>query len=354
MTIQPPQDQGMSVFALADRLRHAQGRALDLLGLGPTECSYRVVASGPSWWLRDYGGGIGRPPLLIVAAPIKRPYIWDLMPAVSAVRTCLRHGWRVFLLEWKPPPLGDADAGLETYADAAIGQSLAAISAEQSGALPFLVGHSLGGTLAATFAALGSQRIRALLLLGAPVCFQPGSSGFRDAVVPLAPWLLGESRIVSGSAVSQLSALASPRTFVWSRLIDAAVSFADPRAREIHARIERWTLDEAALPGRLVREILQWFYRENRLCRGTLRIRNHTVGPGNVRVPTLAVVNTDDDVAPGASVRPFLDAIPVKDVRLLEFPGEVGIGLQHLAILVGPRAHARVWPDIIAWLDAHG
>jgi hypothetical protein len=27
--------------------------------------------------------------------------------------------------------------------------------------------------------------------------------------------------------------------------------------------------------------------------------------------------------------------------------------LQHLGILVGRQAHARVWPEIIAWLKGH-
>jgi hypothetical protein len=29
----------------------------------------------------------------------------------------------------------------------------------------------------------------------------------------------------------------------------------------------------------------------------------------------------------------------------------VGIGLQHLALLAGPQAHARIWPAIFTWLD---
>src|SRR6516162_6393036 len=42
------------------------------------------------------------------------------------------------------------------------------------------------------------------------------------------------------------------------------------------------------------------------------------------------------------------------DTRLIEYPGETGVGLQHLAILVGRHAHAAVWPEVISWLYAHG
>ena len=89
-----------------------------------------------------------------------------------------------------------------------------------------------------------------------------------------------------------------------------------------------------------------------RCSSGTLRIGQMTVGPSGLRLPTLAVINTADEIAPLASVMPFFDAMPGADVRILEVPGEVGVGLQHLGVLVFRQAHARVWPEIISWLKA--
>jgi|SRR5208337_4229545 len=85
-------------FSWTDVLRRAQGDAFEALGLGPNECPYRVVALGSHWRLRDYTDHDASPCLLIVAAPIKRPYIWDLAPSVSAIRHCLRQRLHVFLL----------------------------------------------------------------------------------------------------------------------------------------------------------------------------------------------------------------------------------------------------------------
>jgi polyhydroxyalkanoate synthase len=146
--------------------------------------------------------------------------------------------------------------------------------------------------------------------------------------------------------------VASPETFVWSRLLDATISSADLAARAIRARVERWALDEVPLPARLVHEILQWLYREDRLCQGTLSIRDRIAGPSRLGVPTLAVVNPRNEIAPPASVLPFIEAVPGEDVRVLEYPGEIGVSLQHLGILVGQQAYARVWPEIISWLHA--
>jgi polyhydroxyalkanoate synthase len=217
---------------------------------------------------------------------------------------------------------------------------------------PLLVGHSLGGTLAAIFAALAPRSIHGLVLLGAPLCFEPQTSDFRDTLVSLVPSTLSETEPFPGSLLSHMSALASPGTFLWSRLIDAALSISDHAALDIHARVERWALDEVPLPGKLVQQILEWLYRENRLYRGRLKVMGTLVGPFSLSVPALAVVNAADEIAPMASVKPFTDAMPAEDVRIIEYPGEVGVCLQHLAILVGRHAYARVWPEIISWLNA--
>jgi polyhydroxyalkanoate synthase len=150
-----------------------------------------------------------------------------------------------------------------------------------------------------------------------------------------------------------MSALASPGTFVWSRLIDAAHSIADRHALEILGRVERWALDEVPLPGKLVRQIVDWLYREDRFCRGTLRVGEAVVGPSTLSAPTLVVVNTADEVAPLVSVKRFTDAMPAANARIIECPGEAGVALQHLATLIGRQAHAEVWPQIISWLGAH-
>jgi len=339
---------GAAYFAVTDGLRHAQANALDALGPGPHETGFHVRASGPHWRLRRYGGLSAGPPLLIVPAPIKRRYIFDLTPSVSAVRTCLNHGLGVYLVEWTPPSSGNGVLGLDEYADEAIAACVAIVSDEAQGAQPFLMGHSLGGTLATIFCALEPEAAKGLVLLGAPLCFEQGCSRFGDAVVAMVPPTSSETDIIAGSLLSQASAVASPDTFLWARCADAAFSLADPFAWEMHARIERWALDETALPRKLVSQMVRWLYCENRLCRGTLTVRGRIVGPAAARTPTLAIVNTADEIGPLASVAPFLARMATADTRIIEHPGEVGVSLQHLAVLASRQAFAHVWPQIMS------
>jgi polyhydroxyalkanoate synthase len=339
-------------FTVADVLRRAQSQAIGAFGFRPQECPYRIVASGTHWHLRDYAAQSTSPPLLIVAAPIKRPYIWDLAPSVSAVSRCLQEGSHVYLIEWAPEAGRTQNSGLDEHARA-ISECVAMITREAAGTRPYLLGHSLGGTLAAIFSALTPASIQGLVLLGAPLCFEPATSKFRDALVALLPQDVSEADPFPGSLLSCMAALAAPGTFIWSRLLDAALSVTDGQALVTHALVERWSLDEVALPGKLVHQIMQWLFREDRFCRGTLEVCGTVVGPSSLSLPILAVVNTADEIAPLPSIKPCIDALPVMDARIIEYKGEIGVGLQHLGILVGREAHARVWPEIIAWLKGH-
>jgi polyhydroxyalkanoate synthase subunit PhaC len=343
---------GLVPFGMADTLRRAHGKAVAAFGLGPSECPHQIIASGSHWRLRDYGAREAADSLLIVAAPIKRPYIWDLAPSVSALHYCLREGLHVYLLEWMPASTRTGNNGLDEYA-LAISEGIAKISGKTDDTKPVLMGHSLGGTLAAIFAAMAPEEVRRLVLLSAPLCFQPGTSSFRDALVSLLPSTptLAEGPF-PGSLLSQVSALASPGTFIWSRLMDCALSCSDRHAMEIHARVERWALDEVPLPGKLVHQIVDWLYRENRFCRGALTVRGKIVGPSTLSVPTLVVVNKADEVAPPVSVEPFVEAMPIKNARVMDYSGEIGVCLQHLGILLGRAARAQVWPEIISWLKS--
>ena len=338
-------------FSVVDAFRRLQGDVLALLGFGPVETPYRVIASGAFWRLRDYGSDTERRSVLIVAAPIKRPYIWDLAPDVSVIGRCLAAGLHVYLLEWLPASQDTCGVGT-TACSEAIATALERIDDGAGNPKPVLSGHSLGGTLAALHAAAAPSTIGGLVLLGSPLCFRPDESSFRDALVTLVPAPVADCDPYPGSILSQMSAVASPHTFVWSRWMDAALSAADRRALDIHARVERWALDEVALPGKLVSEIVEWLYRENRFGRGVLQLGAQTIGPRTLSAPTLAVVNTADAVAPVESISPIGEALGPEKFSLLAYPGETGVALQHLGILVGRDAHARVWPKIIDWIKA--
>src|SRR5437899_1334371 len=83
-----------------DRFRLWHGRLLEELGWGPKESPSRIVFAKPTLTLRAYteAGGTG-PVVLLVPAPIKRAYLWDLAPGASVVQQFVRGGLRVYLAQ---------------------------------------------------------------------------------------------------------------------------------------------------------------------------------------------------------------------------------------------------------------
>jgi polyhydroxyalkanoate synthase len=146
-------------------MRRWHGRTLGIAMLR-TETPFRLVLQRPGVKLRLYGDRHNHPTLLIVPAPIKKPYIWDLTPTISVVRRYLEMGFRVYALEWTESRTDDAENDLSTYAARFLLECVDAI-----GEPVILTGHSLGGTFAAIFASLHPERVRGLALLEAPLSF---------------------------------------------------------------------------------------------------------------------------------------------------------------------------------------
>ena len=328
-------------FEGLDGVRRMQGAMLDAFGLGPIETPHESVHSEPGVSLRRYGtGNQTGPTVLIVPAPIKRPYIWDLAPGVSVVQRCLDAGARVFLVDWQP---ARENLGLADYADRLI---LACMDAIGKGTA-IVLAHSLGGLFASIFAALHPERIAGLALLAAPLHFGKDVGIF----APMVHELDGESlpASVPGSFLSLASFRASPETFGWDRSLDLARSLPEAEALRNHLRVERWTLDEFALPRRLVAELAGLIAREDRFVRGTLTLGKRRAAPSGIVSPLLCVVDPRCRVVPPESVLPFYAAAGSADKTLLHYSGDVGVSLQHVGVLVGREAHRHLWPEIMRW-----
>lgn len=344
----------MMVSDWTDAMRRQVGRGLDALGLGPEESPYRIVAEFAGARLRAYQGPdrAAGPVVLIVPAPFKRAYIWDLIPEVSVVRRCLERGMRVYLLEWLDPTQREDGYGLAEYADRLPGAAIEAIAAEAGESAPILAGHSLGGTFAAIFATVRPDKVGGLILADAPLAFGEQGGPLARAVraAPPAALIRGTAGSpVPGSVINALSIAAAPEAFQLQRAMDLAASLLDASALAIHARVERWSYDEFALPGQLFEETFEQLYREDRFMDGTLQIGDRRTGIAQLRAPVIAVTNPFGRIVPPRSILDGLEAVPGLSFQVLEFEGDRGPMLQHVGPLVAPVAHARLWPTILDW-----
>ena len=337
-------------FGALDQLRRAQGRVLDDWGWAPERTESEILVSRPCMQVRSYGSTSGGPAVLLVPAPIKRAYIWDLEPSRSPVRLLSESGFAVHLVEWLDPGPEENDLGLGDYADRLLRTAVDAVRSATDH-VPALLGHSLGGTFTALFAALHPQLVRGLGLLEAPLRFGPAAGAFAPFVLasPHAGLLKAVSGNVPGSFISSVSASAAPVTFHLERYLDLAASLGHP-SLQTHLRVQRWTLDEMAITGQLFEDIVEQLYRGDRFMRGELVLADRRIGPDSVACPLLTVFNPASRIIPPQSVLPFHEAAGSPQKTLIPYSGDQGVALQHVGVLVGANAHAKIWPAIVEWL----
>jgi polyhydroxyalkanoate synthase len=341
-------------FGALDEARRWRGRLLDALGMAPraTPCD-EVVEVAPGVRLRVYAfGAATAPPVLLVSAPIKRWYIWDLEPRASVVARCREHGLRVYVVEWTEPGPDEQHLGLDQYADRLLVACIQAVTQRTGCSRIPLIGPSLGGVLAAVCAARHPDLVSAVALLEAPLHLGNDAGAFAPFVAATPPAVAAAVAAggVPGSLLDLGSAAAAPREFQLDPYLDLLRSVGDPAALRTYLRVLRWANDELRLPARLFSDVVERLYRRDEFMQGTLEVGGRAVGPASLTVPLLNVVDPRSRAVPPRSIIPFHDAAAAPVKRLLEYHGDVGVALQHVGVLVGRNAHERLWPEILAWL----
>jgi polyhydroxyalkanoate synthase len=338
-------------FTALEQIRRRQGALLEASGWGPVQSDSEILVSRPCMRVRSYQpAGGGGPAVLLVPAPIKRAYIWDLEPSRSPVRLLSEAGFSVHLVEWMDPGPEERGLGLGDYAGdlllAAAETVRFATDQAPDPRRPLLgrhLRHPLGGP-----APRPGSRPRAAR--GTPPLRRRRGrvrTGGRDP--PDAEWAKVVFGNVPGSFISIASATAAPVTFHLERYLDFLTTVGHPPF-QIHMRVERWSLDEMAMPGQLFEDIVEELYRHDRLMRGQLVLRGRRIAPERVGCPLLTVLNPSSRITPPQSVLPFHEAASSDQKTLITYGGDRGVALQHVGVLVGANAHAHVWPAVVQWL----
>jgi polyhydroxyalkanoate synthase subunit PhaC len=330
----------LDVFSLQDRTRRFAGNLLEIAGCGPYESTWDPIDC-PGFRLRRYTVFAKNSlPILLVPGPIKRPYIFDLLPEVSVVRRLGEAGLAVYLYEW---PEGEQE-GWNLEASIRSLSRAAELISTKHGAAPVLVGHSLGGTLAAIAGALEPHLVSKLVLIEAPLKFGSRTGALQPIAhstpgVPPSP--------VPGSLLNMASVASAPEEFLFGRYADASASLFDRQAMALHVAVIRWTLDEFHPSGRLIQDVVQLLYREDRFVRNELYFARRLVRCDSLaQIPVAAVVDHTSRVVPSSST---LEAL--RDPSVFVYEPEIGVALQHVGPLVGRRAHTKIWPNIIGWIQ---
>jgi polyhydroxyalkanoate synthase len=105
-----------------------------------------------------------------------------------------------------------------------------------------------------------------------------------------------------------------------------------------------WVNDLIPVTGAAYRQLIVDLYRNNRLMKGTMRLRGELVDLGRIRAGVLNLIATEDHIVPPEQTEGVMAAIGSDDKQLLKIPGG------HIGMMAGSTAIKRAWPQIDTWL----
>lgn len=305
-----------------------------------------------------YPGGAGRrhaTPLLLVYALILRPYILDLAPGRSLIEELVDRGFDVYLLDWGVPTAEDHRAGLERYVHRVLAEAVRCLQEHTGAPRLSILGHCQGGTISTIYSALYPDTVRNLILLAAPIDFDPGHQGTLGTFTLWARNLRDPQGFadvganVPADVAARLSRVATTMTMglvpgFREGLARLAEQLTVDEGGRAWLGICRWVDDHVPFPGRLFEQWIRWFYQGNQLVRGELCLDGEAVRLDRISASLLNVVGSEDLVTPLAQAVSTPEHLGAQDTRSLT------VAAGHVGLIVGPDARTEVWEPMIRWL----
>ena len=100
------------------------------------------------------------------------------------------------------------------------------------------------------------------------------------------------------------------------------------------------------MAGAAYQQLINDFYKENRLMEGTMMLRGERVDLSKLRSNVLNVIAEADHITPPCQSERVMDLISSTDKELFRVRGG------HIGIMAGRGAQKNTWPHMDAWLAA--
>jgi polyhydroxyalkanoate synthase len=290
-------------------------------------------------------------PLLLIFALMNRASILDLRPGNSFVEWMLQRGYDVYLLDWGAPGPEDSELGFEDYVLEYMPRAIRKIRAVSGSRQVSVLGWCIGALLSTLYAALRpGDGLKNLILLTAPLDFSHKEaialarmSDERYLDVDL---LLRAYGNMPGELIDYGAKMLKPvENFVGSyvRLIE---NLDNPKVVDSWHAMNTWVTDGIPMAARTYRQLINDFYRQDRLMKGTLALRGEKVELGRLVANLLVVIADDDHITPPCQSETIVEKVGSADKQLLRVAGG------HIGIMAGSGAVKSTWPKIDAWLGA--
>ncbi len=289
-------------------------------------------------------------PLLICYALVNRPWILDLSPQRSLIRSLLDQGIAVYLIDWGYPSRCDRHLTLDDYLTDLLDRCVDRVCEDSDNAAINLMGICQGGVLSLCYSLLFPHKVRNLITMVTPA--DASAAGFtlnqlsRSIDIELATQTYGN---LPGPLLNELfTALQPMRLGLEKRLAASRQLCADDDSVQHYLLLEQWLQDCPDLAGEALTEFIRLFFRENALMsQQGFELAGKTLRMTELSQPLLNIYGTRDQLVPPEASSPLKRVLHNRDYT------EATVDAGHIGVLNGGRALSTLPPLIRDWLQDH-
>lgn len=273
--------------------------------------------------------------------------IADFRKGQSLVETLMDHGLaHLCVTDWKSATEATRGYDIDNY--------LAELNVcvDDLGAPVNLVGLCQGGWLSAMYAARFPEKVRTLVLAGAPIDTEAGEGPVKDYADTL-PTAFYERLVKLGGGVLKgefmLAGFKSmhPEQHYAAKFRDLYRNIGDPAHRRRFEEFERWYEYTLDLPGTWYLQVITQLFKENRLAKGEFVGLGRRLNLADVKCPVYLLAGEDDDVTPREQVFNAEKYVGTPKASIVKDLTPGG----HIGLFMGKETLATKWPGIAAWIQ---
>lgn len=349
-----PHQLAEELTALNQKLTHSLEtlNRLNRIDVGQTPCHelYREDKLRLYYYPPDYDSQAphapAKPPILIVYALVNRPYILDLQPDRSLIRSLQKQQIPIYLIDWGYPDIGDRYLDLNDYIngylDRCVEQALSHSRTEKLN----LLGVCQGGTLSLCYTAIYPDKIRNLITMVTPVDFHTDDNLLRHLTaqinIDLAVEIYGN---IPGQLLNNLYRSLMPMKLGLQKQMELPERLTDADAAMNYLRMEKWIQDCPDQAGEAFREFIKVFFQDNRLLKGPFHIGQHPVDLKKITHPLLNIYGRRDHLVPPSASRALLGLCGT------QFYQELELDTGHIGLFVSRKAQQVIPHKLTEWLS---
>lgn len=312
--------------------------------------SNRILLDLDTMLLRDFSAA-GEPPNqtpVLIDAPYAghSSTIADYSIGQSLVETLMANGLNhVLVTDWKSATAAMKDFDIDKY--------LTDINTavDHLGGKVDLIGLCQGGWMSTMYAARFPDKVRSLVLAGAPIDTDAGNGPIKKLAHTL-PLSLYEEMVVMGKGcmlgktmLAGWKSMNAEEQYV-GKFLELYQHIEDRNYIERTEKFERWYENPIDLPGAYYLQAIKDIFKENRLAKGEFVGLGKRLSMKDIVCPVYLLAGAEDDITTKEQV---FDADKYLGTPKAEITKKLASG-GHIGLFMGKKTLSECWPDIARWI----